>query len=106
MADAIILPSYYREGIPRVLLEAMAMEKPIITTDTVGCRDVCEDGVNGFLIPPRNAKALSEAVIKFITLSETEKSEMGRSGRIKVLKEFDESIVVDKYLKLIREVLY
>ncbi len=105
MADAVILPSY-REGTPRVLLEAMAMEKPIITTDTVGCRDVCEDGVNGFLIPPRNAKALSEAVIKFITLSETEKSEMGRSGRIKVLKEFDESVVVDKYLKLIREVLH
>ncbi|SHK41631.1 Glycosyltransferase involved in cell wall bisynthesis [Thermocrinis minervae] len=104
-ADAVVLPSYYREGIPRVLLEAMAMAKPIITTDSVGCREVCKEGQNGFLVRPRDPQSLADAMIKFLTLSEEERKAMGEEGRKMVLEEFDERIVIDKYLKLIESCL-
>lgn len=61
-----VLPSYYREGIPRTNLEAMSVGRAIITTDTPGCRETVQDGKNGFLIPPRNSNALAEAMLKFI----------------------------------------
>jgi len=103
--DCIVLPSYYREGTPRVLLEAAAMEKPIITTDNVGCRDVVDDGTNGFLCKPRDYRDLAEKMEKMINLSEAERKIMGQKGREKIIKEFDEKIVIEKYLKAIKEVL-
>ena len=60
-----VLPSY-REGTPRTVLEAMAMGRPIITTDTNGCRETVRDGVNGWLVPVGDAKALAEAMIRFL----------------------------------------
>jgi N,N'-diacetylbacillosaminyl-diphospho-undecaprenol alpha-1,3-N-acetylgalactosaminyltransferase len=60
LADIMVLPSFYREGVPRTLLEGLAMGKPIITTDHPGCREVVDEGRNGFLIPPRNSAALAE----------------------------------------------
>ncbi|WP_448379482.1 glycosyltransferase family 4 protein [Fervidobacterium sp.] len=65
-ASVFVLPSYYREGIPRSTQEAMAMARPVITTDTPGCRETVIDGVNGFLVPPRNVEALVSAMEKFI----------------------------------------
>jgi glycosyltransferase involved in cell wall biosynthesis len=65
-AAVYVLPSY-REGTPRTVLEAMAMARPIITTDTPGCRETVRCGVNGFLVPPRNVPALAEAMLRFIT---------------------------------------
>lgn len=65
-ATVFLLPSYYREGVPRSILEAMASGKPIITTDWVGCKETVVDGVNGFLVPIRNAGALADAMLKFI----------------------------------------
>jgi glycosyltransferase involved in cell wall biosynthesis len=67
LADAgvYVLPSY-REGTPRSVLETMSMGRPVITTDAPGCRETVEDGVNGFLVPVRDAEALAEAVEKFI----------------------------------------
>ena len=62
-----VLPSFYREGIPRTNLEALAMGKPIITTDMPGCRETVLDGKNGILIPPRNEDALVEAMERFLT---------------------------------------
>ena len=65
-ASVFVLPSYYREGIPRSTQEAMAMARPVITTDAPGCRETVIDGVNGFLVPPRNVEALVSAMEKFI----------------------------------------
>jgi len=61
----VVLPSYYREGVPRVILEAMSMGKPVVTTDMPGCRDAVEDGKNGLLVPPKNSQALAEAICDF-----------------------------------------
>lgn len=101
-ADVVVLPSY-REGAPKSLLEAMSMGKPIITTDTAGCREVCDHEVNGFLVPVKDSQALADAMIRMIEAGEKRK-EMGRMGRNKVLREFDERIVVGKYLDVVREV--
>ena len=60
-----VLPSY-REGVPRSTQEAMAMGRPVITTDVPGCRETVVDGLNGFMVPPRNVPALAEAMLKFI----------------------------------------
>ena len=64
---AFVLPTYYREGLPRTILEALAVGRAVITTDSPGCRDAVTDGVNGFLVTPRNAKNLAQAMEKLIT---------------------------------------
>jgi glycosyltransferase involved in cell wall biosynthesis len=61
-----VLPSYYREGVPRTNLEALAVGRPILTTDWVGCRDTVEDGVNGFLVAPKDAAALAERMARYL----------------------------------------
>jgi glycosyltransferase involved in cell wall biosynthesis len=94
-ADVVVLPSYYREGIPRSLLEASAMAKPIITTNNVGCRQVVDDGVNGLLVPVRDSKSLAEAMLRLIKNPEM-RVNMGTAGREKMLREFDESLVIEK----------
>jgi glycosyltransferase involved in cell wall biosynthesis len=103
-ADCIVLPSY-REGVPRTLLEAAAMARPIITTDAVGCREVVDDGVNGYLCKPRDIEDLAAKVQQMIGLSEEERSRMGRMGREKVEREFDEQIVIRKYLEIVGKVV-
>ncbi len=100
-ASCIVLPSYYREGVPRSLLEAAAMGRPIITTDAVGCREVVDDGVNGYLCKPRDAEDLALKMRQMSELPATARSEMGRQGRQKVEREFDEKIVIGKYLDAI-----
>lgn len=100
-ADCIIFPSYYREGVPRSLIESAAMGKPILTTDNVGCRDIVEDGYNGYLAKPNDINSMVEIVEKFINLSEKDQKNLGNNGRIKVVKEFDEKIVINKYLRVI-----
>lgn len=65
-SSVFVLPSFYREGVPRSIQEAMAMGRPIITTDQVGCRDTVEPGVNGFLVPMRAVEPLAEAMLRFV----------------------------------------
>jgi glycosyltransferase involved in cell wall biosynthesis len=96
-ADCIVLPSFYREGVPRALLEPASMAKPIITTDNVGCRDVVEDGVTGFLVKPNNNADLTEKMERMLNLSEAERREMGSKSREKVIREFDERWVLKEY---------
>ncbi len=103
ICDIFVLPSY-REGIPRTLLEAASMEKPIVTTDTVGCREIVDDGVNGFLVPIKNSKALTERIEFFIDNPKV-RVEFGKKGREKVLREFDVKIIVEQYLRLYEEIL-
>lgn len=64
--SVFVLPSYYREGLPRSTQEAMAMGRPVITTDSPGCRDTVVDGVNGYLVPVRDSRALAEAMLRFV----------------------------------------
>jgi len=101
-ADCIVLPSYYREGTPRTLLEAAAMGRPIVTTDSIGCREVVDDGVNGYLCQPKNVVDLAENMNKVFALSPAEREAMGMRGRAKVEREFDEEFVIYKYLESIK----
>ena len=101
--DVAILPSY-REGTASSLIEAMAVGKTVITTDAVGCRDVVEDGKNGFLVPVKDDEALTDAIIKYILLPQENKIEMGKYSREKALREFDKRIVIDTYRKIINNV--
>jgi glycosyltransferase involved in cell wall biosynthesis len=103
-ADCVVLPSY-REGTPRALLEAAAMARPILTTDSVGCRDVVDDGVNGYLCKPNDASDLAEKMERIVSLTNAEREEMGLFGREKVERQFDEQIVIRKYLEAIEEVI-
>jgi glycosyltransferase involved in cell wall biosynthesis len=96
-ADCVVLPSY-REGTPRTLLEAAAMGKPLITTDAPGCRNVVDDGVNGFLCTVGDANDLAEKLITFASLNPARRREMGLASRLKAEAEFDERIVVNRYL--------
>jgi glycosyltransferase involved in cell wall biosynthesis len=99
-ADCIVLPSY-REGLSRVLLEGASMSKPIITTDVTGCREVVDDGENGYLVPIKDSNSLAIAFEKMIKLSKEERAEMGRKGRIKVIDNFEDKIVIKHYLDAI-----
>ena len=102
-ADCVVLPSY-REGTPRTLLEAAAMGRPIIATNVVGCREVVDDGINGYLCRPRSSLDLAEKMEWMIDLSPNKRKEMGKKGREKMEREFDENIVIRKYLNAIEEV--
>jgi glycosyltransferase involved in cell wall biosynthesis len=104
VADCVVLPSY-REGIPRVLLEAMSMEKPIITTDAPGCKNVCVDGVNGFLVKSRDVESLYLAMKKAVEMGEAELRKMGKKGREIVEQKYEISKIVSEYVKIIEEVL-
>jgi len=104
-ADCVVLPSYYREGVPRTLLEAAAMSRPIITTDWIGCREVVDDGVNGYLCEPKSAIDLAKKITSLIKLTPESRAEMGRQGRLKVEREFDEQLVIQQYLREIEDIL-
>lgn len=104
-ADCVVLPTYYPEGTPRILLEAAAMAKPIITTDLPGCRDVVEPGVNGFYCLERSADSLAEEVRKICRLSQTEIEQYGRASRLLAERKFDESFVVSLYFKAVEKLL-
>ncbi|SDX26867.1 glycosyltransferase family 4 protein [Paenibacillus sp. CF384] len=100
-----IHPSYYPEGISNVLLESAACGRPIITTNRSGCRDVVDDGVNGYIIEQRNSNDLIEKIEKFLDLDIEEKQKMGMASRVKVEKEFDRKIVVEAYVREIEKAL-
>ena len=95
----VIHPTFYPEGLSNVLLESSASGRPIITTDRAGCREVVDDGVNGYMIPQENSQKLIEAIEKFLQLGNAERKAMGLAARNKVEKEFDRQIVVDAYMK-------
>jgi glycosyltransferase involved in cell wall biosynthesis len=103
-ADCVVLPSY-REGLPRVLLEAAAMGRPLIASDVPGCRHVAEEGVNGFLCAARDAGSLAGAMTRMLRLSAGERAAMGEAARARVEAEFDERLVVRRYLEAIEAAL-
>ena len=98
----IALPTFYPEGVPKILIEAAAAGKPIVATNRPGCNDIVQDGVNGILIPERDSKALAAAILKL--LHDPEKmTQMGKAGRQRVLDEFDVRIVTGQTLELYRK---
>jgi len=103
-ADCVVLPSY-REGLSRVLLEAAALAKPIITTSVPGCKDVVDDGDNGFLCKVKDAKDLEVQMQKMLNLTNQQRQIMGQNGRRKIEQKFNEKIVISKYLDAIQVVL-
>lgn len=99
LAEAVVLPSYYREGLSRALLEAAAMARPVITTDLPGCREAVVNGVTGYLCQPRDVASLVAAIERLAALSEDEWRAMGDAARARIEAEFAESIVVARYLE-------
>lgn len=97
--DCIVLPSYH-EGMSRSLMEALAMGKPIITTDIPGCRETVDDGINGFLVEPKNAESLTATIRKFLSLTYEERIKMGKCSREKAEQQFDVKKVVEVYKKI------
>ena len=95
----VCLPSYYGEGVPRALIEAAACGRPIVTADTPGCREVVRDGVNGFLVPPRAAKPLADA-LRELLLDASRCEAMGRRGRDLAVAEFSVEHVVEATLRV------
>lgn len=100
--DWVVLPSY-REGLSRVLLEAMAMSKPIITTDAPGCKETVVDGKSGFIVPVRNTEALYNAMKTCCTLSSQTQKEMGAYGRQMVIRTYEARIVGNIFADLIKQ---
>ena len=100
--DVIVLPSY-REGISKTLLEGGAMGKPIIASNVTGCKEIVENNKTGYLVEIKNVDDLVEKMDKFINLSDEEREKMGKLGREKILKEFDEKIIIDIYRRKIIE---
>lgn len=94
-----IHPTYYPEGMSNVLLESASSGRPIITTNRSGCKEIVDDGINGYVVEAQNSKDLIEKIEKFLALSYEERKQMGLAGRAKIEKEFDRQIVVDAYLE-------
>lgn len=97
-SDIVAFPSKYREGLPKSSIEACAVGRPLVTTDSVGCRDTVEDGINGFMIPVDDSRALADKLALLIEDKEL-RLRMGKAGRKKAEKEFDVRHVVDVHLK-------
>lgn len=95
----VVYPSYYREGVPKSLIEAVAIGRPIITTNSIGCRDTVEDGINGFLIPIKDSKALAEKLRILIDNAEL-RNVMGMNSRKIAERYFSINDVLTKHLKI------
>ena len=100
-ATAVVLPSY-REGLPRSLLEAGAMARPLIATDVPGCRDVIEQGVNGYLCAVRDSCSLATAMLRLAELPKADRLAMSEAARRKVENEFSEERVIRAYLDVLQ----
>ncbi len=103
-ADCIVMPSY-REGMNNVLLEAASMEKPLITTNVTGCKEIVDDGVNGLLCRVKDSADLAEKMLRMAKFTPGEREQMGKKGREKMKQEFDKRIVVGAYITEIEKVM-
>jgi len=100
---AVVLPSYYKEGIPKTLIEALAVGRPVITTDTPGCRETVIDGKNGFFVVPKSADSLYNALKEFISIGYDAQVAMGLRSRVLAEEKFDEKKVISKYVEILEQ---
>ena len=103
-SDIFVLPTYYREGIPRVLLEAASMELPLVATDMPGCREVVQDGDNGFLVPPKDNESLVAAISKMVD-DPGLRRRFGKQSRQRVVKHFDLTLIAEQTKNTYRRLL-
>jgi len=96
--DVVVLPSVYNEGVPRSILEAMALAKPIVTSNWKGCRDTTEHNVNGYLTQPGDVEDLSTYITKLVDAPTEQLRAMGMASRQKAEREFDEQTVLNAYM--------
>jgi glycosyltransferase involved in cell wall biosynthesis len=99
----VCLPSY-GEGVPRVLIEAAASGRPIVTTDTPGCREIVRDGVNGFLVPERDVPALANA-LRFLLIDDKLRATFGQNGREIAVREFNIERVTRETFEVYRHLI-
>ena len=92
-------PSYYREGVPKSLIDACAVGRPIVTTNSIGCKDVVDDGVNGFLVPVKDSEALAEK-LRILIADKALRVRMGKAAREKAEREFSIGKVIEKHLEI------
>ena len=95
----IAFPSYYREGVPKSLIDACAVGRPIVTTNSIGCKDAVDDGINGILVPIKDCEALAKALRTLIENKEL-RSKMGKAARLKAEREFSLQHVVNRHLEI------
>ncbi len=101
-ASCVVLPSY-REGMPRTILEAMSMAKPVIVSDVPGCRETVIDGVNGFICDVKSGPSLKNAMNKFLALDKNQQMEMGKKGRAMILDGFSSTQIAEKIFTIIQQ---
>lgn len=100
-SDCVVLPTYYNEGVPRILIEAIAMGRIAITTALPGCRDVINEGDSGFFVPSRNSNILNEHIIEVIKMEDRRISEMGNICMHRACFMFDEEKIINEYMQRI-----
>ncbi len=98
-AAVVCLPTYYREGVPRILMEAAASGRAIVATDMPGCRDIVRDGINGFIVPPHDVDSLADAIERLLS-SRALRAQYGAAGRALVEQKFALPIVLDEFWRL------
>ena len=103
-SDCIVLPSY-REGMSRTITEGMSMGKPVIATDVAGCKEAVDNRENGYLVPVKEIDPLVSAMEEIINMTTDERDEMGKNGREKAIKEFDDNLIADEILNIILDIL-
>jgi glycosyltransferase involved in cell wall biosynthesis len=103
-SNIAVLPSYYREGVPRSLLEAAACGRAIVTTDMPGCREIVQHGINGLLVPPRDSQAIADAIQQLVEDPAT-RQHMGAAGRVLVEEGFSEEYTVEQTLAVYRRLV-
>jgi glycosyltransferase involved in cell wall biosynthesis len=99
-----IHPTYYAEGMSNVLLESLACGRPIITTNRPGCKEIVDDGVNGYIVKEKDTNDLVEKIEKFLSLNLEQRKQMGLNGRRKIEEKFDRNIVINEYLEEINKI--
>ena len=104
-SDCIVLPSY-REGMPRVILEALAMAKPVVTTDVAGCRQTVEHGINGYLVKDRDVQSLVHGIRQIMALNEKQLLKMGQKGREIAIKHFNSKKISMELYEIVSQVYF
>ncbi len=104
-SDIFVLPSYYREGVPRVLLEAGGLGLPLATTDMPGCRDVVKNEVTGLLVKPRNVESLSKAIVQLLGSTE-KREELGRNAKQHIADSFSLEKVANSYADIYYQIIH
>ena len=100
----VAFPSYYMEGLPKSLIEADAIGRPIITCNSVGCKETVIDGYNGYLIPTKEVGALVEK-LEVLLSNEKSRQEMGRKARAYAEANFSIDVVIEQHLSIYKELM-